>query len=223
LVGAESLRKPPPFILIAMFVLAAAFGITAAILVFKPATQVVVQVPSAVLPSAAAGATVSPGAVPVPESAAMAMVATPVVDGGLAKPSSGGRSGPAASVSKPSSSSATDPALRDLINGAGQGPSASLGESAASGGGAQLTEDQVKSVLSMHTAGVKRTCWERVQTQTSSVNLTVHIVVGASGQVSNATATGNDPVVGHCIEGEVRRWTFPGSGTIDIPFHFLRQ
>jgi hypothetical protein len=81
----------------------------------------------------------------------------------------------------------------------------------------------VKSVLAMHTAGVKRTCWERVQSQSSSVNVTVHIVVGSSGQVSSATATGNDPVVGHCIEGEVRRWTFPGSGTIDIPFHFLRQ
>jgi hypothetical protein len=51
----------------------------------------------------------------------------------------------------------------------------------------------------------------------------VQIVVGPGGQVTSATATGNDGVVGHCIEGEVRRWTFPGSGTVNIPFHFLRQ
>jgi hypothetical protein len=51
----------------------------------------------------------------------------------------------------------------------------------------------------------------------------LHVVVGSSGQVSSVTATGNDPVVGHCIEGEVRRWSFPGSGEINIPFHFLRQ
>jgi len=86
-----------------------------------------------------------------------------------------------------------------------------------------MTEDQVTRVLALHTTAVKRTCWERIQTQSSSVNVTVHIVVAPSGQVSSATATGNDPVVGHCIEGEVKRWSFPGSGTIDIPFHFLRQ
>jgi hypothetical protein len=51
----------------------------------------------------------------------------------------------------------------------------------------------------------------------------LHVVVGPSGQVSNASATGNDPAVGHCLEYEVTRWTFPGSGEINIPFHFLRQ
>jgi hypothetical protein len=51
----------------------------------------------------------------------------------------------------------------------------------------------------------------------------VQIVVAPGGQVSSANATGNDPAVGHCLETEVKRWSFPGSGTINIPFHFIRQ
>ena len=203
-----------------MFVLAAAFGITAAVLVFKPAPQVVLQVPTSAVPAAVAptsGAT-STSAVPAE------IAAGPAIDGGPVKVASGPRTTAAPSGGKSGSPVVTDPALRDLIAGAGAGPNATgPGESAGSGGGAQLTEDQVRSVLAMHTAGVKRTCWERVQTQSSSVNVTVHIVAAGSGQVTSATATGNDPVVAHCIEAEVRRWTFPGSGTIDIPFHFLRQ
>jgi predicted Zn finger-like uncharacterized protein len=221
-VPAEPQKKAPPWILIAMFVLAAAFGITAAVLVFKPAPQVVVQVPSAAVPAAVApttGATATGANPPLAETAAM-----PAIDGGPVRVASGPRTNAASSGGKSASPVATDPALRDLIAGAGSGPNAGgPGESAGSGGGAQLTEDQVRSVLAMHTAGVKRTCWERVQTQSSSVNVTVHIVAGGSGQVTSATATGNDPVVAHCIETEVRRWTFPGSGAIDIPFHFLRQ
>jgi predicted Zn finger-like uncharacterized protein len=216
----EPPKKAPPWILIAMLVLAAAFGITAAVLVFtrEPAPQVVVQAPSSVMPAvptaAATGATASPNEV----------AATPAVDGGgPAKVASGPRPAAPSSGAKSVAPPVTDPALRDLIAGAGAGPNVGPGESAGAGGGAQLTEDQVKSVLTMHTAGVKRTCWERVQSTSSSVNVTVHIVVGGSGQVTSATATGNDPVVGHCIEGEVRRWSFPGSGSIDIPFHFLRQ
>ncbi len=217
----EFQKKAPPWILIAMFVLAAAFGITAAVLVFKPAPQVVVQIPTATPPPEAptAGATSSAaGPSPIEPSA------IPTVDSGVSKVASGPRP-TGASTPKSSATVATDPALRDLIAGAGAGagPTASPGESPGSGGGAQLTEDQVKSVLATHTAGVKRTCWERMQTQSSSVNVTVHIVAGNSGQVTSATATGNDPMVARCIEGEVRRWTFPGSGTIDIPFHFLRQ
>jgi predicted Zn finger-like uncharacterized protein len=221
-VPGESQKKPPPLILIAMFVLAGAFGVTAAILVFKPAPQVVVQVPTAALSPVAAPTASTPVAA---SSETVSAPASPGVDGGQTKVASGPRpaSGSTGGGAKATSNAATDPALRDLINGAGQGPNTGPGESSGSGGGAQLNEDQVKSVLAMHTAGVKRTCWERVQSQSSSVNVTVHIVVGSSGQVSSATATGNDPVVGHCIEGEVRRWTFPGSGTIDIPFHFLRQ
>ena len=70
---------------------------------------------------------------------------------------------------------------------------------------------------------MKRTCWDRIESKNSSVNVTVHINVGPSGQVSSATATGNDPVVAHCLEEEVRNWRFPGGGVAEIPFHFIRQ
>lgn len=231
-VAAESVafRKSPPFTAIAMIVLAGAFGITAAIVLLKPAPQVVVQVPSAApagqvaqAPAAAATSTAAP--------------ANPGENVAAAQPGGAAGSARVASAAHPSApppatakqpptaaTSATDPALRDLINGtvSGSGPTAGPSDSTNSGG-AQMTEDQVTRVLSQHTTAVKRTCWERIQTQSSSVNVTVHIVVAPTGQVSSATSSGNDPVVGHCIEGEVRRWTFPGSGTIDIPFHFLRQ
>jgi hypothetical protein len=81
----------------------------------------------------------------------------------------------------------------------------------------------VQSVVQSHQVGLRRTCWDRVQTAALTVNESVHIVVGPGGQVTNASATGNEPTVGHCIENEVRRWSFPGSGEINIPFHFLRQ
>ncbi len=222
-------KRSPPYIAIAMIVLAAAFGITAAIVLVKPAPQVVVQVPTSApaAPAAAPSPTTSAAIPPVPaatDTAATAPAApSPSSTGGGGKVASASRPGSSSSGSKGGSNAATDPALRDLINGTNSGPSAGPSESGGSGGGAQLTEDQVKMVLAGHKIGVQRTCWERVQTSSSTVNETVHIVVGSGGQVTSATATGNDPVVGHCLEGEVRRWTFPGSGTIDIPFHFLRQ
>jgi hypothetical protein len=213
-----------------MIVLAGAFGITAAIVLLKPAPQVVVQVPSAapVAQVAQAPAVATTSSASTPNTAENVAAAQPGQVGGAAASSRvASTTHPSAAppaATKQSPTSATDPALRDLINGtvSGSGPTAGPADPGSSGG-AQMTEDQVTRVLSLHTTAVKRTCWERIQTQSSSVNVTVHIVVAPTGQVSSATSSGNDPVVGHCIEGEVRRWTFPGSGTIDIPFHFLRQ
>lgn len=222
-------KKAPPFIAIAMIVLAAAFGVTAAIVLLKPAPQVVVQVPA----GATAGTPTATAAAPTPT----ARTAAPADSTAAAPPptaaasaASGGKSGAVASKGPSGSSggktgtvAATDPALRDLIAGAQTGPSAGPGSASGGGGGAELTSDQVQSVLQSHQVGLKRTCWDRVQTSSSTVNEMLHVVVGPAGQVTSATATGNDPVVGHCIEGEVRRWSFPGSGEINIPFHFLRQ
>jgi predicted Zn finger-like uncharacterized protein len=219
-------KRPPPFIAIAMIVLAAAFGVTAAIVLLKPAPQVVVQVPAGATaaPQAAPTATATPTAAAAAptDSAATAPTSSSSAPGKVAS-ASGGRTGGAAIPGKPAA--VTDPSLQALIQGAagGNGPTAGPGGGPGGGAGAELTSDQVQSVLQSHQVGLKRTCWDRVQTQSSTVNETVHIVVGASGQVSSASASGNDPVVGHCIEGEVRRWSFPGSGEINIPFHFLRQ
>jgi predicted Zn finger-like uncharacterized protein len=213
-------RKQPPFTAIAMIVLAGAFGVTAAIVLLKPATQVVVQVPSAAAPQAQAPPTATTPAAPAaPTPTDSAAAASPVAGAAASKVASGGR--PSSGKSS-GTGGATDPGIRDLIGGLGNGPTPGP-DTSGGGAGAQLTADQVQAVLASHSVGVKRNCWERIQTQSSSVNEMVNIVVGPGGQVTSATATGNDPVVGHCIETEVRRWTFPGSGTVNIPFHFLRQ
>jgi predicted Zn finger-like uncharacterized protein len=214
-------KKPPPFTAIAMIVLAGAFGITAAIVLVKPAPQVVVQVPSAAAPApppTAAAPAPAANANPSPTDTAATAAAAP--DAGPVKVASGGP-GNRTTTGK-SNGTAADPGIKDLLGNLGGGPTSGPDPS---GGGAmpELKSEQVQAVMAAHQAGVKRNCWERIQTQSSSVNETVQIVVGSNGQVTSATATGNDGVVGHCIEGEVRRWTFPGSGTVNIPFHFLRQ
>jgi predicted Zn finger-like uncharacterized protein len=214
-------KKPPPFTAIAMIVLAGAFGITAAIVLVKPAPQVVVQVPSAAAPApppTAAAPAPAANANPSPTDTTATAAAAP--DAGPVKVASGGPGN--RPTSGKSNGTAADPGIKDLLGNLGGGPTS--GPDPNGGGGmAELKSEQVQAVMAAHQAGVKRNCWERIQTQSSSVNETVQIVVGPNGQVTSATATGNDGVVGHCIEGEVRRWTFPGSGTVNIPFHFLRQ
>jgi predicted Zn finger-like uncharacterized protein len=216
-------KRPPPFIAIAMIVLAAAFGVTAAIVLLKPAPQVVVQVPAgpnAAAPAAPTAAPATATAAPAPTDSTAAAPSASTGSGKIA--SAGNRTGGATGPGK-TGQTAADPALQALIQGATNGPSAGPTESSGGGGGAQLGEAEVTKVVQSHQVGIKRTCWDRVQTQVSSVNEMVHIVVGPSGQVSSASASGNEPVVGHCLESEVRRWSFPGSGEINIPFHFVRQ
>jgi hypothetical protein len=219
-------RRAPPLIAIAMIVLAAAFGVTAAIVLIKPASAppaAVTPVPGAANPppqTAQTAAAPSTAAAAPTESTAAAAPTTSGSPGKVAAaPARTGSGGKA-----PAPTAATDPSLRDLIAaGAANGPNAGPSPGSGGGAGAELTADQVQSVLQSHQVGLKRTCWDRVSTQSPTVNEMLHVVVGSSGQVSSVTATGNDPVVGHCIEGEVRRWSFPGSGEINIPFHFLRQ
>ena len=218
-------RKGPPWIPIAMLVLAAAFGITAAILILSkppaiPAPQIVtVPVPVAQTTAAAVRTDVTPAPT---DSVASAADAGPVKPGGaVAMHSTGGN------ASHGTNPGATpNPDLQNLIQGAGSGPSTGPAQGSAGSGGPALTESQVTSVIYSRSAGVKRTCWERASSNINSANVEVKITVAASGAVQSASATGNDPVVTHCIESAVRGWQFPPSGgtsTITVPFHFLRQ
>jgi predicted Zn finger-like uncharacterized protein len=193
----------------------------------KPQAPIVVTVPAAPVaavppPTAAAAPTAAavPGA-PVTSAAPAVIDAGAVRVASAATPHAGG--GGASTGSRPTNTTATDPGLRDLIAGTGNGPAAGPGGGGGGGGGAQLTEDEVKSVVTQHSLGVKRTCWDRSSTTTASVNIMVHVVVAGSGQVTQANATGNDPVVAHCLEDEIKRWHWPGGGEVNVPFHFLRQ
>ncbi len=232
IVTSEPPRRPVPWILLAMFVLAGAFGVTAALLVFKQQPPQVVVVPQQVTaPQAPPTATAPAAGADIPSVAPVDSAATAGV--GSAKPvavaSRTGGNTAAASAPHPSSATtaATDPALQDLIRQTSAGPVSGPAPTAAAAnaGGGSMTEAQITSVVMLHQAGVKRTCWERSSGTTASANVSVQIAVGPLGVVQSAQATGNDPVVAHCIENEVRGWKFPSGSSLPIviPFHFVRQ
>jgi hypothetical protein len=117
--------------------------------------------------------------------------------------------------------------LTSLLGGIGptQGPSG--GTSSGGGGGSQLTSDQVQAVVRNRSAGVKRTCWERGGGEKAgTVSVRVNLTVSGGGQVTDATASGPDPIMNKCIENQVRTWQFPptgGTSRVEIPFHFVAQ
>jgi predicted Zn finger-like uncharacterized protein len=217
----EQKRGGVPWIPIAMIVLAACFGVTAAYAIFfrspvaAPAPVVIVSAPPA--------ATAPPTAQPQPtDTVAMADPAdsTP---GAIKKP---GASGGGPKTTTTATSKPIDPAIAALLHDNTNGPSAGPGGAGAGGGGGPLTSDQIEAVVRAHQVGVKRACWERINTQTPAVNVTAHVSVGPTGSVQNVETEGNDPMVGKCIENSIRGWQFPPTGsssTVNIPFHFLRQ
>ncbi len=92
----------------------------------------------------------------------------------------------------------------------------------------ELDVQAVQRVISIHQAGIRRTCWERADRadQPATANVTVALTVGTNGRVTNAAATGDDPLVAKCIERQTRTWSFPpppNETTLNIPFKFVRQ
>jgi predicted Zn finger-like uncharacterized protein len=219
----EPPKKGPPWIAIAMIVLALAFGITAGIVVFyngkqPPPQPVVIQVPMQpqAQPTATATATttIETPAAPPPTTTASAPKGTSGSVAARPAATSTGKGGNAADITS-------------LLGGAGgptQGPS---GGGGPSGGSSQLTSDQVQAVVRNRSAGVKRTCWERGGGEKAgTVSVRVLLSVSGSGQVTEATASGPDPIMNKCIENQVRTWQFPptgGTSKVEIPFHFVAQ
>jgi hypothetical protein len=89
--------------------------------------------------------------------------------------------------------------------------------------GAPMTRDEVSAVLRAKTNSIPKMCWNPGPSTARTVKETVHLVISNQGQVTQATATGNDAAVGKCIETQVRTWTFPGPGTVDVPFRFVSE
>lgn len=106
----------------------------------------------------------------------------------------------------------------------------------------------VERVLAAHSAGVRRTCWERHEASGAShpkgpvavggppslaVNVTVRISPDGRVESASSSARGSTVVpskeeiaVGDCVERQVRSWRFPPPGevtTVNIPFRFFRE
>jgi predicted Zn finger-like uncharacterized protein len=204
--------KQANFLGMAAIALALGFGGVAAWAVFfkKPETQVIhdkeyIQVP--VAPSA------SEPAAPA-ESASVAQ-ATPTKRPSAPKVAS--------APAPPQGGTAPKLDLGNLLGGPSVSPQTGPAATPAPAG-TGISETIVEGVVRQRQIAIRRTCWERGSSGVSSANITVAITLDASGHVTNASASGNDDATGHCLEQEVRKWNFgTGPGTVNIPFHFLRQ
>jgi hypothetical protein len=117
------------------------------------------------------------------------------------------------------------PDLGGLLKGLGGGP-AMGGGGPSQYSGQPLTSDQLQTIVSQHQLAVRRQCVDKGGGSVAATNETVQITIGPNGAVQNAAATGNDPVTGHCLELEIKRWQFPATGTtatVNVPFKFVRQ
>ena len=197
------------------------FGVSAAVFVFRqqPQAPVVIQLPAA---SAAPTATEAKNDVPPPTPTAEPTTSAPAPTG--AKVATGGGARPGAAAAPTAEKKGID--LGGLVPGTG-GPNVGGGSGPGAAGGGGLDSSSIERVVASHRAGVKRTCWERGGAdQKSSVNVLVSATVAPDGSVAGTSSSGDDPVVGKCIESQVRTWKFnaPGSTTtVNIPFKFVRQ
>ncbi len=223
-------KRGAPLWAIAAIVFAGCFGIAVAVMVFMPkappAQPVAAQTGTApttqpsVDPSAAlagVGAPPSTSAAPDPSSST----------GGSGKIASSGPRSSGAVASGPASAH-TNPDLKSLLGSGPGGPNDAPGPGGAAAGGAGtgLDGNAVQKVVRDRQQGVRRKCWDTGSNdQKTSANVQVVVTVAPNGSVTNAAATGDEPIAS-CIGREVKTWTFPAPGsttTVNIPFHFVRQ
>jgi predicted Zn finger-like uncharacterized protein len=220
-------KKGPPLVFFAVVALAAAFGVTAAVLTFKKDEKPTGPVASATPPPATAAPS-APASAVVEAPAPTETVAAHEADAGpqkIAMATGGGSKGPVPAASASSKGGgAID--LGGLLGGSGNhsagGPSG--GPAGPSGGtGQALDAASIQKTIGTYKAAVKRKCWDGAGEGKTHANINVTVNVAPSGQVTSASATGDDPVVAKCVENHVRGWKFDGGGSTVIPFHFVRQ
>jgi predicted Zn finger-like uncharacterized protein len=226
-------KKGPNWIAIAMVVLAAAFGVTAAIAIFFRSNQnsgqqvttvylsATTNAPTATTATAATTTTAEPttSVAPTTSGSAVAIAGTARV------PSGNGGNGGSAAATTTSTATAANTSIAALLGGPATGPNVGSGTGGGTTGGG-LSDKAVQDAVRNYTPGVKRTCWERGGSAESTAIVDVTVTVAPNGNVSGAQASGNDPVVAKCIENQVRNWHFSPPGettTIKIPFKFLKQ
>ena len=243
--AAPATRKSPPWIAIAMLVLAAAFGITAAIVIFSRGDQqpVVIQVDgkgtgttsaAAARPTAPRVAELAPTDTTAPEPstapppasvAAVTSARVPVV--GTIK----GAATSSGAVAAATTSSALSPnaAAEELLKGLGGTRHDFTPEKADTSSGAAAgscyTASQVQSAVAQHQTAIRRVCWDNANTHRNAANISVTLTLGPNGNVQSASVGGDDPVVAACVRSDVSRWMFaPGgcSQSVGFSFKFVR-
>lgn len=87
--------------------------------------------------------------------------------------------------------------------------------------------ETVGRVVAAHRAEIKRACWDRLSGEKlGETSVQAQLAIGTDGRVVHASATGTDPAITKCIEGQVKMWVFPppsSTTTVNIPFKFVRQ
>jgi len=223
-------RKGIPLWFWPILVFSGVFGIAAAVMLFSrpaPAPQPLAQA-TASAPTAgetAPAATATTTAVDTTSAdAGVSTAGTKVASASGSKGSGGAVAAAAPAAAEAPKRTATD--ISGLLGGGPGGPAPAAGGGGGGGGGGGLDQGAVERVVAAKRAGVKRTCWDRNNADKSSAKITVAITVAGNGSVSNASSTGDDAMIGKCIEQQVRTWTFPPSGgttTVNVPFVFVRQ
>jgi predicted Zn finger-like uncharacterized protein len=216
-------RKQPPWLIVGMMVCFAAFGITAAVVFFRPAppapAPVIVQVPVAA-PAATAQATASPDTTASSEATAPSAP--------TAKAAAGGGGPRVASAAGPAAPTSTGRSLdlHSLAQNSNVGPAADPGSDGPKAPGQCFSSGQVQQVIGLHQLAIRRACWERDPTTKPSVNVGVSMTIGADGIPQGVSASGDEASVAKCIENDVRGWHFPAMGCSQktgFSFKFVRQ
>jgi predicted Zn finger-like uncharacterized protein len=221
-------KKTPPWIAIGMVAGFVAFGVTAAITIFRPAPQpappVVVQVPAAALPAPSAAAPTVASATDAPVPAAAPAPTKPAVAAAGPRVAAAAPANPAAAAA-PAARGPLD--LHSLTQSQNNVvPTDEAAGDAPRAPGQCFSSGQVQQFVSTHQAAIQRTCWERNPSNRLASNVAVSLTVDPDGSVGGVSATGDDAAIAKCIENEVRGWHFPGMGCsqrMNIPFHFVRQ
>ncbi len=221
-----------PWLAIAMIAAAMAFGSTAAVVLFLPRVP---QSPD------------SQAARPPAGTAALQVIANPTPTGAPSdKPAIARDTPPVPSTqadsprrvvaspqpSKPvvavaaASASARPIDMRSLLPSAiGAIPTDDTTESSKAPGQCQ-SEAQVQSVIAQHQTAIRRTCWERNQTEKPAASIAITLTIGPDGNPQGVSATGDDPAVAKCIESDLHSWHFPAMGCSQktaFSIKFVRQ
>lgn len=87
---------------------------------------------------------------------------------------------------------------------------------------------ELAALLRRRTAELREACWEKGAGTRPAARLRLHVEVAEDGRVAKATALGDDPDLGRCVEAAAREWRFqrPAGATTqayEIPLRFVRQ